>query len=413
VGAGTTEVNVNLGYEPQWLLIKNATGTSDWTQIDTMRGMTVNNGVNRIRPNQSFGEAVTSDALAKPTATGFTVGGTSDFNWLTESGKTFIYIAIRRGPMKVPTTGTSVYHPFARAGNDTQTDITGVGFTPDLWMVKSRNITADFPFFDRLRGVTRRVASNSTFQEESFSGSNGLVSLNMNGITIGAGATDGGICNDTGINYGNWLLKRAPGFFDEVCWTGVGGVSSLTHNLTVSPELIIVKSRADSAEWFVWHSSFTNSQYMFLNRTDASYTGGDYFGSSAPVATSTIFKVGPNSDTNGTKNFVAYLFATCPGVSKVGTYSGNGSTQAIACGFTGGARFVLIKRTNTSGEWYVYDTARGMTTLTSPNLRLNSTAAESATLGSVTTTTGGFTVDATVLSAVNNSGSSYIFMAIA
>jgi hypothetical protein len=124
--------------------------------------------------------------------------------------------------------------------------------------------------------------------------------------------------------------------------------------------------------------------------------------------------VGNYSGVNGSGyNYVAYLFATCAGVSKVGSYTGNGTTQAIACGFTSGARFVLIKRTDSTGDWYVYDTARGMTTLTDPYLQLNTSNAETATLGSVTTTTGGFTVNASILSAINTSSGSYIFLAIA
>ena len=111
--------------------------------------------------------------------------------------------------------------------------------------------------------------------------------------------------------------------------------------------------------------------------------------------------------------YIAYLFATCAGVSKVGSYTGNGSSQTINCGFAGGARFVLIKRTDNTGDWYVYDTARGMTTLTDPYLFLNSTAAEAATLGSVTTVTTGFKVDASILAAVNTNGASYTYLAIA
>jgi hypothetical protein len=126
-----------------------------------------------------------------------------------------------------------------------------------------------------------------------------------------------------------------------------------------------------------------------------------------------VFSRGTDGWVNGNgTTYVAYLFATCPGVSKVGSYTGNGTTQAIACGFTGGARFVLIKRTDSTGDWYVYDTARGMTVLTDPYLRLNSTAAETATLGSVITSTGGFTVNAAILAAINTSGASYIFLAI-
>jgi hypothetical protein len=127
---------------------------------------------------------------------------------------------------------------------------------------------------------------------------------------------------------------------------------------------------------------------------------------------STVFSVF-NIAAFNSDNVVAYLFATCAGVSKVGTYTGNGTTQTINCGFAAGARFVLIKRTDSTGNWYVYDTARGMTTLTDPYLLLNSTAAESATLGSVTTVTTGFAVNAAILAAINTNAATYIFLAIA
>ena len=112
------------------------------------------------------------------------------------------------------------------------------------------------------------------------------------------------------------------------------------------------------------------------------------------------------------RTFIAYLFATLAGVSKVGSYTGNGTTQTINCGFTSGARFVLIKRTDSTGSWYVYDTARGMTVLTDPYLLLNTTAAEVATLGSVTTVSTGFALNSTILADINISAGTYIFLAI-
>jgi hypothetical protein len=411
-GSATGPV-ITLGYEPQLVMIKRSDSTADWYIFDSMRGIPMAGDTPHLLANTSGLEASGQGHALELNATGFSI--TNTFGATNASGGTYIYIAIRRGPMKVPTVGTKVYYPFARAGNDTQTDITGVGFTPDLWMVKSRNIAADFPFFDRLRGVTKRVVSNATNAEESFSGSNGLVSLNMDGITIGAGALDGGICNDTGTNYGNWLLKRAPSFFDEVCYTGAGtSATTFSHNLQKQPELIIVKSRNAINNWAV-AAQTTGSNYIWgldLNTTAASQSPFDY----GANMSATIFDayIGTAAETvNSGTTYVAYLFATCAGVSKVGSYTGNGTTQTINCGFTGGARFVLIKRTDSTGDWYVYDTARGMTVLTDPYLLLNSTAAESATLGSVTTVSTGFALNSTILAAINASGGTYIFLAIA
>ena len=125
-----------------------------------------------------------------------------------------------------------------------------------------------------------------------------------------------------------------------------------------------------------------------------------------------MFSVGTGLVVNGSgENYVAYLFASCPGVSKVGSYTGTGATQTINCGFTGGARFVLIKRTDTTSNWFVWDTARGMVAGTDPSLSLNTTAAES-NANWVYTTSVGFQVVGTDAS-INANGGTYIYLAIA
>jgi len=180
------------------------------------------------------------------------------------------------------------------------------------------------------------------------------------------------------------------------------------------PEMMIVKCRSTGGTnrgWWTYVAPLGNTQALYLNTSDNAQTASIW---NNTTPTSTVFSIDGTYLVNGSgATYVAYLFATCAGVSKVGSYTGNGTTQAIACGFTGGARFVLIKRTDATGDWYVYDTARGMTVLTDPYLFLNSTAAETATLGSVTTTTGGFTVNAAILAAINTSSATYIFLAIA
>ena len=149
---------------------------------------------------------------------------------------------------------------------------------------------------------------------------------------------------------------------------------------------------------------------MFLNTTDAWASGGFAWGNTVP--TSTQFTVGSTNEANVSgQTYGAYLFATCPGVSIVGSYSGTGATQTIDCGFTGGARFVLIKRTDTTGDWYVWDTARGMVAGTDPSLLLNSSAAE-VNANSVYTTGVGFQIVSTA-AGINASGGTYIFLAVA
>jgi len=391
----TYEATVNLGWEPQWVLTRS-TAAGNWMLTDNMRGMTVFGSNDSIlQPNKSDAEYTTNSIGL--TSTGF----------ITQSyGTDFIYIAIRRGPMKVPTLGTSVFAPVTRTG--TGATATGTaGFAPDLIIPVNRphDYTGATPFFDKLRGSDQAIYSNATTAEETRAST---LTFSNTGVTFGTNA----IANSSGASYINWYLQRAPSFFDEVCYTGTGVARTVTHNLTVAPELMIFKSRSDVRNWQVYSSTLGATKNLRLNAADGEDTN-TYWNNTAPTAS--VFSIDSSIVVNASAStFVAYLFATCAGVSKVGSYTGNGTTQTINCGFgAGGARFVLIKRTDASGDWYVYDTARGMTVLTDPYLLLNSTAAEVATLGSVTTVSTGFALNSTILAAINVNAGTYIFLAIA
>ena len=112
-------------------------------------------------------------------------------------------------------------------------------------------------------------------------------------------------------------------------------------------------------------------------------------------------------------DYVAYLFASLPGVSKVGSYTGNGTSQTINCGFTTGARFILVKRTDSTGDWYIWDSARGIVSSNDPRLSLNTTTAEATTDDSVDPDASGFIVNQNTATNINVSGGQYIFLAIA
>jgi hypothetical protein len=147
-----------------------------------------------------------------------------------------------------------------------------------------------------------------------------------------------------------------------------------------------------------------------LNSTAATTTFA-LWNNTTPTATQ--FTVGNDSSVNASgQTYVNYLFASCPGVSRVGSYTGTGTTQVINCGFTAGSRFVMIKRTDSTGDWYVWDSARGIVAGNDPYLLLNSTAAEVTNTDFVDTAATGFEISSTAPAAINASGGSFIFLAI-
>jgi hypothetical protein len=209
-----------------------------------------------------------------------------------------------------------------------------------------------------------------------------------------------------------WNFKRAPGFFDEVCYTGTGSATTQAHNLGAVPELMIVKKRSAAAEWSVYGASLGVNGLLILNSAGAvGNDGGTFWNNTSP--TSSVFSLGTDGYVNGSgATYVTYLFATLAGISKVGSYTGNGTGQAIACGFSAGARFVLIKRTDSTGGWYTFDSARGLTSGSSPYLLLNSNAAEVTGNNGVYASTGGFTLGATAITTTNIATATYIFLAV-
>jgi len=414
-GTWTGNTTVNLGYEPQWVLIKRTDSTSNWFLLDVMRRWTAGGILNFLLPNSSAAESTDAQSYLTINSTGFAPGSDTYF----QTG-TFIYIAIRRGPMKVPSTGSSVFYPNTVAQANSP-ESSGVPFPPDLVNSFTRDgtdRTSDydlFQFADRLRGLGTPNNVQST-QAPSLFSSNTAVEANTGYIQLKADSQN--ITRGAGWNsasYGNWIYyfwRRAPSFFDVVCYTGTGVATAFSHNLTVVPELMIVKRRNAANNWAVYATSLGNTNRVFINQTQASAADSTLWNNTTP--TSSVFTVGTAFATNNSGNtYVAYLFATCAGISKVGSYTGTGTTLQINCGFTAGARFVLIKRTDSTGDWYVWDTARGIIAGNDPYLLLNSTAAEVTSTDYIDTYSAGFEISSTAPAAINGSGGTFIFLAIA
>jgi len=423
---GSGSCNVNLGYEPQWMISKSSTVAVPWEMGDRMRGWTSDNGsnTNALYANYSYAEGA-ADSYLKLTSTGF-----SSTNQLQVSA-TYIYIAIRRGPMKVPTLGTSVFGLSARSGTGANATVTG-GQIADAVIVKNRGSAVASLFSSRSTGElgTGYLVTSST-AAEAIAGVT-ILQANpwdvMDGVKVGTTST---ITNASANTFINYLFRRAPSFFDEVCYTGTGVASqTFSHNLGVVPELVLIKRRsAGSGQDMNWpvavKGSGANAYFSVPGAGGALNLTGAFglvdpwvnnFGTGLAINSSTVepryVTWGSPGGFESGQTYVAYLFATCAGVSKVGSYTGTGATQTIDCGFgASGSRFVLIKRTDSTGDWYVWDSARGMISGTDPSLLLNSTAAE-VNANSVYAISTGFQIVSTAAD-INASAGTYIFLSVA
>ncbi len=395
-GNGSTDgPEIDLGFEPQWVMIKDASSSGNWTIYDAMRGWPVGREPQALFARSSSSEQSASWGKVDITSTGFKIQTTDgDFNQVG----TYIYIAIRR-PMAVPTDAADVFGMDQSDGTEPSFD---AGFPVDF-AIKRPYGTAYVLTQARLAETSRLTPTLSI--SERFDSS--ITWDHMEGWS-----------SETSTTLYSWMWRRAPGYFDAVCFSGNGTAGrTVGHNLTVAPEMIWVKSRSDVQDWDVYHAGLNGGNdkghyKITMNSTGAESNSATQWNDTAPSASN--FTVGTSGTVNASgSTYIAYLFASVTNVSKCGSYTGNGSSQTIDCGFTSGARFILIKRTDGAGNWYFWDTDQGIIAGNSPHMALNNTDIQITTDDSIDPASSGFIVNQVSATDVNVSSATYIFYAIA
>jgi hypothetical protein len=405
-GTSSTQ-DIELGFEPQWLLIKSSQygGSGDnpyWIIVDMMREMSDSAAV-RLTPNSDDFESTNTSNKFVPKPTGFQIQASG--RWENESGYSYVYVAIRR-PQKPASefAATDLFDLDTRNGvDDNAIDITGVNFPVDAALITSTNQQEDRAIGARLTGKNALFTNTSGSQSTRFE-------------TPGWDHQDGvsvlGDLNKNTYSYIDYFFRRAPGFFDVVTYTGTGSARTINHNLNAVPQLMLVKGRNAAFSWDVYADPLGNTKKLSLNSNAVPNTSSTYWNSTTP--TESVFSLGTAlSNNNNGSTFINYLFATAPGISKVGSYTGTGANLDVDCGFTSGARFVLVKRTDSTGDWYVWDSARGITAGNDPYLLLNSNQPQTTGTDYIDPLSSGFTVTSSAPAALNASGGTYIFLAIA
>jgi hypothetical protein len=416
---GNSDTNgkqVDLGWEPQFVMIKRANGVGDWHVWDAARGMPAEGaptGCHATMWANATTQENTSSQFIAPNVKGFNVWSASLA--LNNANEKYIYMAIRR-TTKVPTTAASVLTVFATGSGQVATP----AYDADLAIhFLDRYLTnGDVRWFDRVRGVPPSGGTVAFLASNSGGAETSLTSNQSAGFNTAPSAflsTDGKLGVTTGNNGGSYdgsvayFIKRARKFFDIVNYMGNGLLNNYqNHNLGVAPELVITKSRGFSENWLAYFCDGAATYPSFLNDSQGQFSGG------SPWTTDTQFLTHNNGGLTSnfsSQRYVAYLFATLAGISKVGKYTGTGADgNLIDCGFSNGARFVMIKRFDAPSDWQVFDAARGIVAAGDPRLVLNRISGED-TFDILDPAPQGFIVNG--VSDVNAAGGTYRFLAIA
>ena len=382
---------VDLGFEPQFVIVKRTDSGNNWVIHDAMRGA----------PEELFVDNQNQEVAESGftiTSTGFTLNDASgQFN---ASGGTYIYIAIRR-PHKPPEAGTEVFDVQTSSDDGGSGTLTSTSVTADVTITGVRSSGWDKWVVTRLLGNTQLLRTN---------GNNAAASYSHWSLDKQYGFRHTSFFASNAVV--DYTFRRAPGFFDVVAYSGTGSARTINHNLGAVPQMIWVKRRTGGGEsWSVYSATSGATKNQWVNDNGQASTN-DRWNNTSP--TSSVFSVKTDTSVNASgQTYVAYLFGNVSGVSKVGSYTGTGNAIDVNCGFASGARFVLIKRTDANGDWYFWDTARGIVSGNDPYLLLNSSAAEVTNTDYIDPLNAGFTVTSSAPAALNANSGTYLFLAIA
>ena len=314
-------------------------------------------------------------------------------------------------------TGTGVARSVSNAVNT-------VSFAPDFVWIKDRTTAYSHILFDTIRGAGNYLISNGTLVETT--DTNYMSAFTSTGFSVGTSA----VSNGNTENYVGWQWKAGgtatnntsgsitssvsanpTAGFSVVTYTGTGANATVGHGLGVAPGMIIVKNRTSGVpSWRVYHSALPYTSYLYLDTTNAAFTGGGVW---TQTPTTTLFGInGTDAGVGTANNYVAYCWAPVAGYSAFGSYTGNGSADGpfIYTGFR--PRWIMIKKTSAAGDsWYLKDTSRSPYNVGLESLLADTSGAESA----------GESWDAlsngiklrTTSSGVNTSGATYIYAAYA
>ena len=435
-GNGSSQTISGLNFAPDWVWIKNRNSSSQRSHIltDRVRGATkslllpetdaegtfaqdltaftsdgfsvgsngrVNeNSTNLVAWNWDAGETDSATYIVKVVSDSgnkyrFNDFGTSAVTLDLAEGGTYTFdqsdSSMSSHPMQLSTTANGTH-----GGGSAYS--TGVTYQLDGSTVTASAFISGFSSASSRKLIITVAASAPTLYYYCYyhSGMGGQANTNS---TLGSSNFDGTL---------QATVKANPtAGFSIVSYT-VSNFSGMTmgHGLGVAPVIAISKKRSGTSDWSVqFINKLDNStDYMFLNKTDAKGDTSTYF-------TSTTVKDGFGSGSNG-DTIIQYVFSEVSGYSKLGAYTGNGSSDGTFV-FTGfRPAWVMTKSTTLSSTgWLIYDTARSTFNEVTVVLQAHVPTAE-VTAASIDILSNGFKFKTTD-NAVNGSGQTYIYLAFA
>jgi hypothetical protein len=425
-GTGATgTVGTGLTSDAEMVIVKNRDTSDNWSISHTVIDGSVDGGY-----LQSSG-TVNEDWSSRVDPSASTSNTIGVYNWDdgNKSSSNMIGYAFHS------VSGYSKIGSFSGTGSSGNTITTG--FRPAFLLVKQTNASGEnWYIFDSTReplgeldtalkwdenvGDTTSSTKKVEFTSTGFKLNSTNSALNASGSTYLYYAVAGGMDSISDYNTDGSIdsrVKASTTYGQSIVTAKMpssGTGVSMGHGLNSKPDMIILKSRSETAPWYVWHKDLASEtqSYLKLNEPD-SYTGNtSVWNNTAP--TSSVFSTISNYSIGNSKEAIAYCFHSVTGYSTIGSFTGNGDSRStpitITCGFK--PAFIIMKVADASSnrDWYIWDDTRSNPI--AKHLRPNLSNAEAGEAGKIAFTSTGVSIT-TNDDELNANGKKTIYMVFA
>ena len=409
--------NKDIGFEPQFTIIKGCDSTNDWKmfcsamQYGQMMGDFLQSQTSNTMTDAR--SLIANNTTSEGGGSRFTTNGNGLLMWYEGGGsvnnqsETFCNLSVRMRDALVckPDLDGSKYA--SAVVGDSTAPCFEHDFEVDMGIVKVINSSGDWRLGYRksykFKAVMNDTSAPSSEPDFSFAG----------GYSTNETVFSKGYFNTSlGTSYVSYGFRRGPGF-DVQIYAGDGSNGQAKpHSLGAVPEIIAYRRWSSYEDWTIYSSRANNGTNSIQDAIQFNTNGGEFgfdtSGNGTPP-TATHFYAGYHDRVGGSNHtYVALLFASVDGISKIGQYTGNSANNTLTLGFA--PKFIWIKRTDTSANWIIMSEAQGWSSGADTVGEFNNANQMSTNKEPGNPTANGFTVTGSD-SDWNTSGGTYLYYA--
>jgi len=274
-GNGTNATGITgVGFQPDWVWIKERSSTSPHKLLDAVRGAT-----KELESNSTATEQTESTSLQSFDSDGFTVGTNGAVNensqtyasWNWKAGTTSGLSGGTITPSAYSINATSGFGIYAYTGTNANGTIThGLGSAPSVIIVKNRLTSSkSWVVGHKSIGFQNALFLNSTDAQASEPNLFNSTAPTSSVFTVGTGS----LINDSGDSYIAYAFAEKTGYSKIGSYIGNGNADGTFVYTGFKPAWVMYKNSSSVADWLIYDTkrihSGTQLDYLEPNTSDA------------------------------------------------------------------------------------------------------------------------------------------------